>query len=76
MLKLQSFGHLMQRTDSLLKSGKDWRQEEKGMKEEEMAAWHHELNRHELEQVLGDNGEQRSLVCCSSWSGKEANMTQ
>ena len=42
-LKLQYFGHLMQRVDSLEKTvaGRDWGQEEKGMPEDEMAGWHH-----------------------------------
>ena len=42
-LKLQYFGHLMQRVDSLEKTdaGKDWGQEEKGTTEDEMAGWHH-----------------------------------
>ena len=42
-LKLQYFGHLMQRVDSLEDSdaGRDWGQEEKGTTEEEMAGWHH-----------------------------------
>ena len=43
-LKLQYFGHLMRRVDSLEKdsdAGRDWRQEEKGMTEDEMAGWHH-----------------------------------
>ena len=43
-LKLQYFGHLMQRVDSLEKdsdAGRDWRQKEKGMTEDEMAGWHH-----------------------------------
>ena len=42
-LKLQYFGHLMQRVDSLKDSdaGRDWRQEEKGTTEDEMAGWHH-----------------------------------
>ena len=35
-------------------SGKDWGQEQKGMTEDEMIGWHHRLNRHELEQVMGD----------------------
>ena len=40
-LKLQYFGHLMRRVDSLEKSaGRDWGQEEKGTKEDEMAGWH------------------------------------
>ena len=48
-LKLQYFGHLMWRTDSLEKTGKDWRQEEKGMTEDEMVGWHHWLDGHEFE---------------------------
>ena len=30
-------------------AGKDWRQEEKGMTEDEMVRWHHRLNGHEFE---------------------------
>ena len=52
-LKLQYFGHLMQRTDSLEKTlmlGKiDWRWEEQEMTEDEMVGWHHWLNGHEFE---------------------------
>ena len=43
-LKLQYFGHLMRRVDSLEKisdAGRDWGQEEKGTTEDEMAGWHH-----------------------------------
>ena len=42
-LKLQYFGHLTQRVDSLEKTdaGRDWGQEEKGTTEDEMAGWHH-----------------------------------
>ena len=42
-LKLQYFGHLMRRVDSLEKTDarRDWGQEEKGMTEDEMAGWHH-----------------------------------
>ena len=42
-LKLQYFGHLMRRVDSLEKTdaGRDCGQEEKGMTEDEMAVWHH-----------------------------------
>ena len=41
-LKLQYFGHLMRRVDSLEKTlRRDWGQEEKGMTEDEMAGWHH-----------------------------------
>ena len=50
-LKLQSFGHLMRRVDSLEKTGagRDWGQEEKGTTEDEMAGWHHGLNGRESE---------------------------
>ena len=43
-LKLQYFGHLMRRADSLEKTlmlGRDWRQEEKGTTEDEIAGWYH-----------------------------------
>ena len=46
-LKLQYFGHLMRRVDSLEKTlmlGGIWGQEEKGTTEDEMAGWHHRLN--------------------------------
>ena len=45
-LKLQYFGHLMRRVDSLARTdaGRDWGQEEKGMTEDEMAGWHHRLD--------------------------------
>ena len=50
-LKLQDFGHLMRRVDSLEKTdaGRDWGQEEKGTTEDEMVGWHHQLNGHEFE---------------------------
>ena len=44
---------------------KDWRQEEKGMTEDEMEGWHHWLNGHEFKQALGDGQGHGSLVCCS-----------
>ena len=42
-VKLQNFGHLMRRVDSLEKSdaGRNWGQEETGTTEDEMAGWHH-----------------------------------
>ena len=50
-LKLQCFGHLMRRVDSLEKTdaGRDWGQEEKGMTEDEMAGWHPRLDGYEFE---------------------------
>ena len=55
-LKLQYFGQLMRRVDSLEKMlmlGRDWGQEEKGTTEDEMAGWHHQLNAHEFGGTLG-----------------------
>ena len=48
-LKLQYFGHLMRRVESLEKTdaGRDWGQE-KGTTEDEMAGWHHQFNGHEF----------------------------
>ena len=47
---------------------KDWRQKEKGSAEDRRVGWHHWLNGHEVEQILGDNGGQRNLAHCSSWT--------
>ena len=44
------------------------------MTEDEMVGWHHQLNGHESEQTLGDNG-QEGLVCCSPWGHRESDMT-
>ena len=49
-LKIQYFGHLMGRVDSLEKTGawRYWGQEEKGTTEDEMAGWHHRLDGQEF----------------------------
>ena len=54
-LKLQYFGYLMRRVDSLEKTdaGRDWGQEEKGTAEDEMAGWHHWLDGRESGWTLG-----------------------
>ena len=57
-------------------TGKDWRQDENGMIEDEMVGWHHWLNGHEFEQAPGDGEGQGSLVCCSLWSPQELDMTE
>ena len=56
--------------------GKEWRQEEKGMTEDEMVGWHHWLNGHEFEQVPGACDGHGGLACCSPWSRKESNTTE
>ena len=80
-LKLQYFGHLVWTTDSLEKkktnpdAGKDWRQKEKRVTEDEMVGWHHQFNGHELGQTPADGEGQGSLECCSPWVCKESDMT-
>ena len=49
---------------------------EKEVTEGEMVEWHHQLNRLEFEQTLGDSKEQESLVCCSPWGHKESDTTE
>ena len=56
-------------------AGKDWRREEKGTTEDKMVRWHRRLNGHEFGQIWGDSEGQRSLMCGSSWSCKESDMT-
>ena len=56
-------------------AGKDWGQEEKGTTEDEMVAWHHQFNGHEFGQTPEVGKGQKSLVCCSPWSGKESDTT-
>ena len=57
-------------------AGKGWRQEEKGVTEDEMVGWHHQLDGHEFEQALGVDDGQGSLVCCSPWGHKESDMIE
>ena len=57
-------------------AGKDWRQEEKGLTEDNMFGWHHRLDGHEFEQALGYGDGQRSLACCSLWGHKESDTTE
>ena len=77
-LKLQYFGYLMHRTDSLekiLMLGKI-EGRKRGTTEDEMVGWHHRLNGHEFEQAMGDGEGQGSLMCCSPWGCKELDTTE
>ena len=56
-------------------AGKDWRQEEKGMTEDEMVGWHHHLSGQEFEQALGNSEGQGSLLSSSPWGRKQSDMT-
>ena len=56
-------------------AGKDWRQEEKGMTEDEVVGWYHWL-RYEFEQAPGLGDGPGSLACCSPWGWKESDRTE
>ena len=57
-------------------AGKDWRQEEKGMTEDEMIGWHHWLDGHEFEQAQGVGDGQGSLAFCGPGGRKELDTTE
>ena len=57
-------------------AGKDWRREEKGMTEDEMAGWHHRVDGRESEWTPGVGGGQGGLACCDSWCCKELDTTE
>ena len=57
-------------------AGQDWRQEEKGMTEDEMVERHQQRYGHPFEQTLGVGNGRRNLACCSPWSRKESDMTE
>ena len=77
-LKLQYFGHLMWRADSLEKILMMAKIEDrrKSVTEKEMIGWHHWLDGHEFEQTPGDGDGPGSLACCSPWGHKELDMTE
>ena len=77
-LKLQYFGHLMQRAGSLKKTlmlEKTEGRRRRGTTEDEMVGWHYRLDEHEFEQAPGVGNGQRSLACCSPCGHKELDMT-
>ena len=57
-------------------AGKDWRREEKGMTEDKMIGWHHQLYGHEFEQAPGIGDGREGLACCSPWGLKELDTTE
>ena len=67
MLKLQYFDHWCEEMTHWKESnpGKDWRQEEKGMTEDEMVRWHHWADGYQFEQAPGVGDGQGDLACCS-----------
>ena len=74
-LKLQYFGHLIQRTDYLeqtLMLGKS----EGRKRGQQRMRWHHQLDGHEFEKAPGVGDGQGSLACCSPWGCKELDTTE
>ena len=59
-----------------LDARKDWRQEEKGMTEDEMAGWNHPLDGHEFGWTPGVGDGQVGLACWDSWDHKESDTTE
>ena len=76
-LKLQCFGHLMQKNESLEKTlmlgGIGGRRRGR---EDEMVGWHHQVNGHGFEQTPGAGDGRGGLACCSSWGRKELDMIE
>ena len=78
-LKLQYFGHLMRRTDSLekiLMLGKIEGRRRRAWQRMSWLGWHHQLNEHEFEQASGVGDGQGSLACCSPWGCKDLDTTE
>ena len=78
-LKLQYFGHLMQRTDSLentLMLGKTEGKRRRGRQRMRWVGWHHWLDGQEFDQGLGVDDGQGSLACCSLLCRKESDTTE
>ena len=76
-LKLQCFGHLMQRADSLEKILMLGKIEGKSRRQQERRRWLDGItNSMYIEQTLGDGEGQRSLACCSPWGWKELDTTK
>ena len=57
-------------------AGKDWKQEEKGTTEDEMAGWHHQLNAHKFGWTPAVGDEQGGLARCDSWGRKVLDTTE
>ena len=77
-LKLQYFGHLIQRTDSLEKTLMLGKIESrmKRRRQDEMVGWHHRLYGHGFGWTLGVGDGQGGLACCGSWGLKELDTTE
>ena len=77
-LKLQYFGHLLQRADTFEKTliWERLRVVGNWSTEDEMVGWHYRLNGYEIGWTLGAGDGQGGLVCCGSWGCKESDTTE
>ena len=77
-LKLQYFGHLIRRTDSLEKTVMLGKIEgrKRGTTEDKMVEWYHRFIGPEFEQALEVGEGEGSLECCSPWGRKESDTTE
>ena len=78
-LKLQYFGHLMRRVDSLemaLMLGGVGGRRRRGRQRMRWPGWHHRLDGPEFELTPEDGDGQEALVCCDSWGHKESYTTE
>ena len=77
-MKLQYFDHLMGRLThwKRLWCWEGLGQEEKGVTEDKMAGWDHQLDGREFEWTPGDGDGQGGLACCDSWGRKESDTTE
>ena len=78
-LKLEYFGHLVRRADSLGKNSlMPGRIEGRRRRDRQvvMVGWRHWLNGHEFESTPGVGDGQGGLVCCSPWGRKESDTTE
>ena len=77
-LKLQYFGHLMGKTDSLEKTLMLEKTEDRRRRgrQDEMVRWHHRLNGHESDQAPGVGDGNGGMMCCSLWGHRESDMTE
>ena len=75
-LKLQYFGHLMQRTDSFEKTLMLGKIEGRRRSGRQRMRWYHQLNGHEFEQAPGVDDGQESLACFSPRGCKELDVSE
>ena len=75
-LKLQYFGHVMQRADLFEKALMPGKIEGRRRRGQQRMRWHQRLDGHEFESTLGVGDGQGSLACCSPWGRKELDLTE